>query len=389
MAPSISGLKPALYALVALGTFSTWGRTVLDGSLAHLLTAMHGSKPYLLPGTEAPLRTRIIGIYWPVDYLLDILIVFFWEAVDGSHPGTSAIGIYFLAQYFSVLTGFYIDGLRQGQSAKITSFRVMLWVLLFQLTAIASTGPFWALWYLASSPLVTDGLSLNELRNKSHAPAGHILLVLPGLLLGYVVPAVAMTLPSPDLVSNNFQQLALVAWNIFPVFVYLVMQALHMVLPQIEPCSPKTRNRTAIRIVHGTSLILSFAFHAGIVTLSLTTLLFPNLWRGETISQFHPASLFVPPVAVTAARTVGDGVRSFFLWDQVFGYTIGILVAWLQLRAVLVARKMDGDWAWPKVLLGIVAGAVVAGPGSVCGGINWIRDELLMETEGSGKSVKD
>ncbi|THC89906.1 hypothetical protein EYZ11_010638 [Aspergillus tanneri] len=45
--------------------------------------------------------------------------------------------------------------------------------------------------------------------------------------MGYVLPAVAMALPSPRLVSNNFLQLALVAWNMFPIFIYLVMQTLH------------------------------------------------------------------------------------------------------------------------------------------------------------------
>lgn len=129
MAPTtLGGLKPVLYMLSVLGTYHTWGRTVLDGSLSHLLTALHGSKPYVLPGTESPLRTRITGIYWPIDYLLDVLIVFFWEAVDGSHPATSAVGIYFLAQYFSVLTGVYVDSLRLGQSGKTTPTR---WVLLF------------------------------------------------------------------------------------------------------------------------------------------------------------------------------------------------------------------------------------------------------------------
>jgi len=57
------------------------------------------------------------------------------------------------------------------------------------------------------------------------------MLVLPCLILGYLLPAVMMALPSPDLVSNDFQQLALVAWNLFPVLVYVVMQVFQYVLP--------------------------------------------------------------------------------------------------------------------------------------------------------------
>lgn len=113
---TLTQLKTTLYFLSALGTYHTWGRSILDGSFSHLLTALHGPNlPYLLPETNSPLLTRITGIYWPVDYLLNILVVFFWEAVDGSHPATSAVGIYFLAQYMSVLTGIYVDSARRNQ----------------------------------------------------------------------------------------------------------------------------------------------------------------------------------------------------------------------------------------------------------------------------------
>ncbi|KKK13019.1 hypothetical protein ARAM_001878 [Aspergillus rambellii] len=391
MAPTTRNqLKATLYLLSALGTYHTWGRTVLDGSLSHLLTALHGPNlPYILPGTESPLRTRITGIVWPIDYLLDMLLVFFWEAVDGSHPATSAIGIYFLAQYLSVLTGIYVDSARRSQSGRTTiPIGTTLWLLLFQLSAIACTGPFWAFWYLANSPLVTyDNAippSFEELRIQSSAPPRRIMLVLPSLILGYLLPAVAMALPSPGVVSNDFQQLALVAWNLFPALVYVSMQVFHYVLLLAGGDGEKyattaSTRRTTLRIVYAVSLWISFAVHMGLLSISLTTVLFPTLWAPETLDDFHPARLLIPPVAVTPTRTVGDGVLSFFLWDQLFGYIVGILVAWSQLRTVLVARGWYHQrWAGTKVLVGIVGGVLIAGPGSVCLGLNWVRDELLM-----------
>lgn len=120
---NLGKLRPALYLLGLLGTYHTWGRTVIDGSFFHLLKALHGPHPYVLPGTDSLLRTTITGIYWPVDYLLNVLIVFFWEAIDGSHPATSAIGIYFLSQLFSVLVGLYVDSLRVGQPQSINILR--------------------------------------------------------------------------------------------------------------------------------------------------------------------------------------------------------------------------------------------------------------------------
>ena len=111
-------IKQVLSALAIFGFCNTWGRTVADGSLARLLTAMHGGEPYVLPGTHELLVTSITGIRWPLDYILDVLIVFFWEAVDGSHPTTSAIGIYFLGQYYSILMTIYIDSNRPGNAGQ-------------------------------------------------------------------------------------------------------------------------------------------------------------------------------------------------------------------------------------------------------------------------------
>jgi hypothetical protein len=122
MLPSNKNLKLVFYALAALGLYNTWGRSALDGTLMRLLQALHGEKPFILPGTKSPLKTRITGIRYPIDYLINVLIIFFWQAVDGSHPSTSIIGIYFLTQYYSILTSFYINSFRMG-NAKIWALR--------------------------------------------------------------------------------------------------------------------------------------------------------------------------------------------------------------------------------------------------------------------------
>ena len=108
-------MKAILCTFGLLGVLGTWGRAALDGTLVHLFHALHEPKGYILPQSGSRLRTSITDIYWPIDYLLDVLIVFFWEAVDGSHVATSTIGIYFLGQLFAILVAFYMDSFRQGQ----------------------------------------------------------------------------------------------------------------------------------------------------------------------------------------------------------------------------------------------------------------------------------
>ena len=107
--------KAVVYTLGILGLYGTWGRAIIDGTLIRLLKAIHGREPFIMPGTTLePLKTSITGVYWPIDYILNILIIFFWEAVDGSHPTTSAVAFYFAGQHLSLVTLMYGNSLKYG-----------------------------------------------------------------------------------------------------------------------------------------------------------------------------------------------------------------------------------------------------------------------------------
>lgn len=81
-----------LYTFAFLGFYNTWGRSVIDGTLALLFRALQDSRTYSLPGINSLVKMTITGIWWPFDYLLHVLNVFFWQAIDGFHPSTSVIG---------------------------------------------------------------------------------------------------------------------------------------------------------------------------------------------------------------------------------------------------------------------------------------------------------
>jgi hypothetical protein len=70
-----------------------------------------GSDRPLIPGSEQPLRLRYTGIP-PLDYWLQVMAVFFWQAVDGSHPTTSLTGLYFLGQLIGIWTILFVEGNR-------------------------------------------------------------------------------------------------------------------------------------------------------------------------------------------------------------------------------------------------------------------------------------
>ncbi|KAF2803638.1 uncharacterized protein BDZ99DRAFT_491664 [Mytilinidion resinicola] len=370
-------LKPAFYTLSLLGTIAIWGRNVLDGSFARVFAAVNSESTYILPGTKEPLLTSITGIRYPIDYQLGILILYFWEAVDGSHPATSAVGIYFLGQYLSILTVMLTDSFRKGQ---VSGFgKAIAWTLLFQALAIGSSSGIWAALYTASSPLVYRNLPLSSLQQASLASPSSTLFLTPALAFGFIAPSIIMAIPSPSLVSNRFQQLAVVVWNVFPLLVFALHKTFSFLLPKrgfLKQTSPISHLK-AIRLTNAFVLAVSFAVHVAVSSLSLATVFFPALFAPGYADELSPASVFAPPIAIIQSKTTGEGLRSFLLWDQVFGYSIMLIVALMQLETVAKVKRKT--FSWVKTIPLVLVGAVVAGPGSVCLVVSWVRDEILFD----------
>ena len=108
-----------LLSLSAYAFYATWGISLLDGTLNHMLDIREADIP-IIPGTNEPLRLHFTGIA-PIDYWYTIMVLFFWEAVDGSHPATSLTGIYFLGQLVGVWTLVYVEGSRIGNKGLIVA----------------------------------------------------------------------------------------------------------------------------------------------------------------------------------------------------------------------------------------------------------------------------
>lgn len=110
--PDSKNLKTVIYALGILDNLRKGGRAAADGSLTHLFHALQGANAYILPGIKESSQTSSTGIYWPIDYFSDVLVILFWEALDGSHPTASDFGMYFPAQLFPNIVTMYMARVR-------------------------------------------------------------------------------------------------------------------------------------------------------------------------------------------------------------------------------------------------------------------------------------
>jgi hypothetical protein len=116
---NILNWKTVFCALGLVGFWGTHGRSGADGSTALISEALESPTPYFLPGTQSALVKTFTGFQSPIDYILRLLVLFWWEAVDGSHPTTSTISLYFLGQLLPCITIIYLNALRGNKPSLV------------------------------------------------------------------------------------------------------------------------------------------------------------------------------------------------------------------------------------------------------------------------------
>lgn len=258
---------------------------------------------------------------------------------------------------------------------------------MFQATGFGCAGPVWVMLYLAASPLLRIS-SKEDVRQADMASPTAILAIPGALVLCYLGPAILMSLRSPEVVSNSFQQSAIVLWNTCPLWIAAIHTLLEALIKSYMPRSnldqvQSGQHMTALRIVNTIAIVISFVGHASCISLAVANSVFPSIFAPEYQGAFTLYELFVPPIAWSQVKTVGDGVRGFFLWDQMAGYAAILILVFAQLERV--AHIQGRQYKWLGCALAGTGSLLVLGPGATCLLTSWIRAELLHEDAERGE----
>jgi hypothetical protein len=132
MTVATASRKPSILAdpIIALQIFlaiyacyATWGLNVIDGSVGRMLAIFNA---------DVPVKTHFTG-FPPLDNWIVFMIVFFWEALNGSHPLLVIEGLYFFGQVTAMWTLMCLEGNRNGNKglvvakyAKSTLYLIMI-----------------------------------------------------------------------------------------------------------------------------------------------------------------------------------------------------------------------------------------------------------------------
>ncbi|KAL8872009.1 MAG: hypothetical protein Q9174_002287, partial [Haloplaca sp. 1 TL-2023] len=128
-----------LFLLSGVGYYFTW-HLLLNNDGARLMEELRDNGPHILPyNNGAPLRKSYTGIAL-IDYQLTVLVLFFYNIVDGSHPNACLQVYHFFGQAPAGYTLLLLEGLRHGNKLRAISF-ITFWGLAFQLATFAVVIP--------------------------------------------------------------------------------------------------------------------------------------------------------------------------------------------------------------------------------------------------------
>ena len=259
-----------------------------------------------------------------------------------------------------------------------------LWLLMFQLTAIAASGPWFVLMNLATTqvPHISD---LQHSRQLSPTKLNSIRTIPLSIFTSYLSLTIFMAIPSSGqraLISPAAQQVAVAAWNVFPLFMGLTQSLFPTILSLLPfPSISRQTILSVLRTTYAFSFLLSSAFHIATLTTTLTPLMFPTLFATSTPSLFHPGSLFQLPMSLSQVPSLGAGGLQFMQWDMVVGFAAVLVPAVVRYERAL---KMVGrDVSLGVLGLQVVAAIILLGPGGVLVGLRYLEDEALFDFEGS------
>ncbi|KAL8825547.1 MAG: hypothetical protein Q9191_004344 [Dirinaria sp. TL-2023a] len=244
--------------------------------------------------------------------------------------------------------------------------------------------PLYLVIHLSTSP------TIRSCKAKDHlVDIPNILPIPVSLLVGFGIPAVLLSLPAPSVLTFDQKQIFVAIWQAFPLWFELFQQVLSWILAQMPAymhwMSPNpsrqtiVKTRGALRLVYVFAIVVAGVTRISMITLSLTSIIFPALFAPDYRGILHPSNVLIPQsfLASTKMPSIGAGAFQLLQYDEMVGSTA--LVLWsvaLYTNTYKQAANIDGSMI-SKMLLALVASwSLLGGCGcAVC--FTWARDEII------------
>lgn len=369
-----------LPALAAAGVVTTMVFSVNNGMFPKITEIIEDPNATTFPGTDVPFSREWTGVA-ALDKQLTVLLIFFYQLLDGKYPSATLQVVHFFGQMGSFWTLIQLEAKREGNKGRIIAYTT-LFGLVYQNISVAITIPVWALVHLLTLP-PTNSTALRA--RLSVAPDAARLLPW-AMFLGYMLPSFAMVAPSP------YQQALIALWQPFPLWAMLI--ATLVLRPFFSSSSPSPtsppspqQSYAATSSAHLFALLLAAIPHAAALSLSLGALALPQLFAPATAASLHPARVFLPKLSTTPGDAVplAEGVLRFMQWDEAVSTAATVVwAATVYLRDTRISGG-SGRFGIVGVVVRVVGWTVVGGPAAAAVALVWARDEVVFGSGSDGK----
>jgi phosphate starvation-inducible membrane PsiE len=245
------------------------------------------------------------------------------------------------------------------------------------------TAPWWAFIHILTSPAAAPfpgSFSSNVL-----AISKLDLAILPvSIILGYLVPSILMTLPSPAVVSAIQHQQAIALWQPFPIWCVIFQISLRYV-GSIFVGSKESATKTphiSLAASYVSSAAHVYRFIIGLCMITHLPALAIALLPYSNFSNSHPivqnlakaefAATYIPylPVLTTQVESFAAGVHAFLQWDMYIGATA--MLVW----GIYLHQNAAKEKSVAKLLGKVGVWTLLAGPSGALAVLMWERDEM-------------
>ncbi|RYP28085.1 hypothetical protein DL766_006078 [Monosporascus sp. MC13-8B] len=347
----------------------------------------------VLEDGTTPLRTRYTGVAG-LDAALAGLVAAFIAGPAGFDAGVRAQQMHFLISFFAVVAVWAVEASRRRSAGRAVAW-TPLFGFLYQTVGGAVFVPLFYVAYVAVSRDDAYHRSGGELR------PGYARALLPATVLGYLVPTLAMFAHGYWGRDLHVTQALIAFWQPAPLLVdalLVVFAAVLALFPSSSSSSPSSSSSlTSVSVTSARAPprsgdvphlkrlylvagLVSAAVHVGTLYACLSS-------SDPQLSLRH---VFVPNRA-TWSDGATLGLHWIFQWDWWGIAASSLLWCWVVVAdalRLLHGRENVAASRLVGVAVGIVALALVAGPGTAVAAVwSWREDKLVMIEEGRRPKV--
>ncbi|KAK0104927.1 hypothetical protein ONS95_005190 [Cadophora gregata] len=315
------------------------------------------------PNNDQLLRTKYTGIA-SLDYGLGFLVAAFLPGASGWDMNAYVQQIYFLVSFFSIISISSIEAGRKGNASSFIKW-TSIWAVFYQTVGGAVVIPLWYLLFFMASAKESSWTPASRLVDTAYAKA-----LLPSLVLGYLVPTVAMYIPFSD-PGLHIHQALIASWQLCPLYVNILLVGISTLIRKNEPAVSVNKSQTSLKHLHRVyivNFIACAAVHVITMALCISTKI-PQI-------NFVHSLIRLPPVD---RLTMLGSLHYIFQVDGLIILGSALAAAW----GVIWDLKHFGkaEVSTVEVAIQMTFSTVLFGPAATVSGVWLLREHLFAEKD--------